>query len=72
MKNDRLAKLEKNGLIDKKRDPKNRAKFIYSLTEKGLDLMPIMLAIVDWSEKYDSKTEVPREFIQSVQIPECF
>lgn len=62
---DRLSKLEANGLIKKQQDPHNLAKKIYSLTQKGLDLMPVMLAIVDWSEKYDDKTMVPAEFIES-------
>ena len=60
---DRLVKLEKNGVIGKRRDPEHRSKFIYSLTQMGLDLIPMMLQMVDWAEKYDKETEVPREFI---------
>lgn len=29
------------------------------LTKKGVDLLPVMLSIIDWSEKYDQNTEVP-------------
>ena len=64
---DRLRKLVQNGIVDKQLDPSNQTKFIYRLTNKGKDLLPIMLAIVDWSEKYDSNTEVPPEFIRKLR-----
>jgi len=59
----RLLDLELNGIIDKSVDPIKGSRFIYALTSKGLDLMPMMLAMMDWSEKYDDDTEVPKEFI---------
>ena len=46
---DRLACLEKNGIVSKTMDEKNRSKYIYSLTKKGKELLPVMLSIVDWS-----------------------
>lgn len=64
---DRLKKLEDHGIITKERDPTNLAKFIYELTDKGLDLMPVMLAIVDWANKYDDKTEVPKDFTRELR-----
>jgi len=63
----RLAELEKQGIIDKRQDPIKRSKNIYSLTKKGVDLMPMMLAMIDWSEQYDDKTEVPQEFITALR-----
>lgn len=64
---DRLKKLESTGFVTKQKDPENQSKIIYQLTRKGIDLLPIMLAIIDWSEKYDAKTEVPREFIEGLR-----
>lgn len=64
---DRLKKLESTGFVTKQKDPGNQSKIIYQLTRKGIDLLPVMLAIVDWSEQYDSKTEVPREFIEGLR-----
>lgn len=64
---DRLACLEKNGIVSKTPDENNRSKYIYSLTQKGKDLLPIMLAIVDWSEKYDGKTRVPDDFAKKLR-----
>ena len=64
---DRLARLQEHGIVNKERDPDNRSKFVYSLSRKGLDLLPVMLAIIDWSEKYDDHTEVPRSFIRKLR-----
>jgi len=55
---DRLVKLENAGIIEKQEHPESRAKHFYKLTKKGIDLMPILMEIIVWSDKY---TEVPRE-----------
>jgi DNA-binding HxlR family transcriptional regulator len=49
---DRLAMLEKEKIIRKKKDSQHKQKIIYSLTPKGIDLVPIILSIGLWSEKY--------------------
>ncbi|SRR6266496_450868 len=49
---DRLEMLEKEGIVIKKQDPSHKQKMIYILTEKGIDLLPIVIAIGDWSLKY--------------------
>lgn len=64
---DRLGTLEQAGIIKKSQDQKNKTKYIYSLTEKGLDLMPVLIEIVLWSAKYDPKTATPKEFISQAQ-----
>jgi len=58
----RLAELEDEGILEKRPDPEHGKRFIYSLTKKGLGLIPAMLEIIDWSEKWDGQTEVPRKF----------
>ena len=63
----RLADLENNGIITKRRDPQKGSRYLYRLTKKGVDLMPMMLAMIDWSEKYDSGTEVPKRFIDQLR-----
>lgn len=59
----RLADLEKNEIIAKKRDQIKKSRFVYSLTEKGTALLPLFLTMIDWAEKYDQATEVPKDFI---------
>ena len=49
---DRLAMLEQEGIISKATDPEHKLKYIYSLTVKGIDLLPIMVEIGAWSLKH--------------------
>ena len=49
---DRLAMLEREGIISKANSPVHRQKYIYSLTEKGIDLLPILIEIGGWSLKH--------------------
>jgi DNA-binding HxlR family transcriptional regulator len=49
---DRLLILEKTGILEKRAFPGNRAKNLYQLTPKGVDLMPILFEIILWGEKY--------------------
>lgn len=59
----RLDSLEKNGFIEKQTNPLDKRKKIYTLTEKGKDMLPIMLEMVVWSSKYDPNTNTPKAFI---------
>lgn len=66
---DRLLHLEQEGIVEKLRDDQNRKRFIYQPTPKGLDLVPVILAIVRWSGKHDAQTEAPREFLRKLEKP---
>jgi DNA-binding HxlR family transcriptional regulator len=48
----RLLTLEENGLIEKLSHPDSKAKVLYKLTRKGIDLLPMMIEIGLWAEKY--------------------
>lgn len=48
----RLQTLEENGIITKSDHPDSKAKVLYKLTHKGIDLVPVMLEINLWAEKY--------------------
>jgi DNA-binding HxlR family transcriptional regulator len=54
----RLAFLEQQGVLSKEPNPDDRRKDFYELTEKGIDLVPILLNIVMWSAKHDSQSYV--------------
>lgn len=58
----RLKRLEAHGIIKKEVDPDNRSSLIYTLSEKGKDLVPVMLEITAWSAKHDTKTNAPVSF----------
>ena len=64
---DRLRELEADGIIRKSRDPENQRKNIYSLTEKGCDLIPVVLEMVRWSAKYDRNTKVGDKFLSKIK-----
>lgn len=65
---DRLSRLETQQIISRKKDPSNGRQVIYQLTDKGKDLLPIMLTIFDWAEKYDSKTRVSKELAERIRV----
>ena len=50
----RLSVLEAEGIVVKEVSPVNKSKFIYSLTKKGVDLLPIVIEIMDWGAKYNA------------------
>ncbi|MFM1915223.1 MAG: hypothetical protein RLZZ531_892 [Bacteroidota bacterium] len=48
----RLKELEENGIIEKSAHPDSKAKNLYRLTSKGIDLLPILIEVYIWSDKY--------------------
>ena len=61
---DRLKKLEHAGLIESKVYEKLRTQKEYSLTDKGKDLIPILVEFILWSAKYEVGLAVTDEFVQ--------
>src|SRR5438105_9461493 len=59
---DRLTRLEDAGILSKEVIHTAAARTHYRLTEKGLDLMPMLLEMIAWSAHYDPKTAAPEEF----------
>jgi DNA-binding HxlR family transcriptional regulator len=64
----RLAFLEGQGILSKAPSLEDGRKDVYTLTEKGLDLIPIMLNIVLWSAQHDAKSYVrgQKEFVARI------
>jgi DNA-binding HxlR family transcriptional regulator len=48
---DRLGYLEREGLITKSPDPKDRRKDIYRPTEKAIGLVPVFIEMISWSAR---------------------
>lgn len=53
----RLAKLVDHGILNREPCPDDRRRIEYRLTGKGLDLLPAMLALRQWGQKYGSEME---------------
>jgi DNA-binding HxlR family transcriptional regulator len=49
---DRLNMLVQQGLVTRSGDPTHKQKAVYSLTEKGISLLPILAQIGIWSLSY--------------------
>lgn len=49
---DRLAKMVAGGILERAADPADGRRVIYSLTAKGEDLLPVVLALRQWGEKW--------------------
>ncbi|PVH24290.1 winged helix-turn-helix transcriptional regulator [Sphingobacterium corticibacter] len=63
----RLQTLEINGLITKQDHPVSKAKVLYKLTKKGVDLLPLMVEINLWANKYFSLPAERKEEIAEVK-----
>ncbi len=50
---DRLKRLEEYGIIRTERDPSDGRKLFYFLTEKGIDLAPVLTEMVLWAAKHE-------------------
>jgi DNA-binding HxlR family transcriptional regulator len=59
---DRLALLECGNIISKEKHPDSKAKVLYKLTPKGIELIPVMVEIILWSEKHHEVHPYARQF----------
>jgi len=64
---DRLMMLEAGGIILKEKHPESKAKILYRLTEKGIDLVPALVEIILWSEKHHEVHPFARQFAKQVK-----
>ena len=49
---DRLSKMVAGGILERKPDPDDGRRVIYSLTPKGEGLLPVVLALRQWGEEW--------------------
>jgi DNA-binding HxlR family transcriptional regulator len=61
---DRLKKLEEVGIISRGKDTVKKSRIRYSLTMKGIDLLPILIEMIVWGGFKDEYTESPKEFLE--------
>ena len=63
----RLQMLEDNGIISKSDHPESKAKVLYNLTPKGIDLLPLMIEINVWADKYLIIPDEQREILKEIK-----
>lgn len=56
---DRLERLECAGIINKLRDPDDGRRHIYRLTEKGIDLAPVLVEMILWAAHHETTAAPP-------------
>lgn len=64
---DRLRSLEEGGIITKGEDTVKKSRIRYSLTKKGIDLLPMMVDMIVWSAQFDSTTAAEKTFVQQAK-----
>jgi DNA-binding HxlR family transcriptional regulator len=64
---DRLKKLEAAGVISAQPEPADRRKVQYRLTEKGIDLAPVLTELLLWGARYEN-TATPPELIAQLEV----
>ena len=64
---DRLKKLEQNGIITSSVYEQKKTKKVYRLTQKGKDLVPVLLEMMAWSAKYQDDLAIPPAFVERIR-----
>jgi DNA-binding HxlR family transcriptional regulator len=62
----RLQVLEENKIIKKLDHPDSKAKVLYRLTRKGIDLLPLLVEINLWAEKYLSIPDHRKAMLRTI------
>ncbi len=65
---DRLSLLERSKIIVKSSDQNHRQKIVYRLSQKGIDLLPVLVEVIIWSAKYDVHTAADAKFVNRVKL----
>ncbi len=63
----RLDGLVQAGVLHRSPDPADKRRVRYSLTERGLDLIPLLLEMAEWSAGVDPQTQAPPDWITYVK-----
>ena len=65
---DRLKKLEQNGIVESRVFAELKTKKEYTLTEKGKDLIPVLIEIILWSDKHQQGLAVTEGLIDKANV----
>lgn len=63
---EKLNILLNEGIVTKVTSPKNASKFLYLLTEKGIELVPFMVEFLNWGSKYNPDGG-PKSLLQRIK-----
>ena len=64
---ERLKRLVDSGIVTRQKNPADRKRVIYTLSKKGIDLMPAIFEMVEWGNKYFGHCKIPEGYKQAIQ-----
>lgn len=64
---DRLTTLLQNGILTKRRSSADKRKECYSLTDKGLSLIPVLVELATWGATYGAAVATNPLLVQNAQ-----
>lgn len=64
---DRLGGLVKAGVLDRYRDPTDRRRAYYALTDKGLSLVPVLVELAHWGVGQDPQAMADPVWVERVR-----
>jgi DNA-binding HxlR family transcriptional regulator len=64
---DRLNRLEATGIIKRRRDPSDARRTVYHLTEKGIDLAPMLVEMILWAATHEKTAASPATIREMTQ-----
>jgi len=62
---DRLNMLQSEGFVTRTVSPLNKSKFLYTLSEKSIELVPVVIDLIEWGAKYHPTGE-PKSILPQV------
>lgn len=63
----RLKTLEENQIIHRSAQPDGKGKGMYRLTQMGIDLLPVLIEMSLWAEKYFTISAERKEMLKRVK-----
>ena len=64
---ERLSRPEAQGILSRHQSKHNRVANVYRLTRKGLDLLPILMEVVLWSDTYLEIADEGRALAEAIR-----
>lgn len=64
---ERLERLQCAGLVVRSDHPMDGKKYVYRLTEKGIDLIPVLIQLTLWSTKHMPKHAAPADVLKAMR-----
>lgn len=64
---ERLERLQCAGIIVRSDHPLDGKKYVYRLTEKGVDLIPLLIQLVLWGAKYTPDHAAPAQVLREMR-----